>query len=1039
MRTFQEQNPGGKRPNPKQPQVQAKLEVGRPGDKFEREADAVADKVVDRGVGMDQSLPLDVASSPGTVQMQRRQNKSVQMERSQTKPVQMKRSYPNAESLQNSEEENSGQLSTSAEFESRLQSKRGNGKLMDENMRLPAEEAMAADLSQVNIHTDGEAVQMSKEVGAKAFTHGQDIFFNEGNFAPGTKQGDQLLAHELAHTVQQGGSPHPNKVQKKEGDPIRDYRASVLGNSLGIGSLDKSVGNKPGSYWKSMVDDHFGGRMSPYGTADRFTNSDRERAGERFSKYPAEQEALFYHIWNLRPNQKEGQEFNGSNFNDTDMFVTVDHEERKIIKLELSRPQGNTEVPYQAWYEVVYFPTASISYDFIRESSQTDGEAVATQEEIESTAKSSFTPKVSRIREWVGADSGISGLPFQLTFPAAEGVHENERQREYFKEGAPGAKQKETICKLLDQLYKSYGDEYSRVNLEAGRDIQKNKHKNKDEPSLQKTKKEAREAAIKRKEAIKVKLFKQLIEAEGILFYVEGEFKEFTGESEFNQKVEVKAIRVMYLGPQSEVGSLELPNNYTEKNSFDWKKESFAKNNTYFNVTFEGFETLPNNIRKEEELIVMEKAKNMLNTDKAYNTEIDHIIPINYGGEQVEETDRDYELVYYTFTSGSPTRFVDGQEIKPTVHVKRIGNANDSNSKHGDAEKLRLQDIYGYSPTLSGKDLVNFVIARYEKTIKKGDIEGKNDMEVMQKANNIISAQSSTLEWFKLNYAIEIMNESSSGEFMRQDILKTRFRYDSVSTDSGKERKMHPDIDLSKGKSETDGLKDWTPEELKYMEMTFQKFSPEIIKKLAGTKYFRQTECLLWAHYKRPAGMNQPHPSEGSTIMIYDTAFVSKSNVPYEKYHFRGDEQEVSSVLTQTLTHETGHVLQNLGPAGDTNGDRFYYFYSKIVGGDEHGHESTGITEYARGEGHHKKEEKDQAAHTKNEYFPEAYDLFMHDPNALYRSRPKVYMWFYSLQKKGVAPTKTTSTKFVIDWMKLKKGNNGEPPTLLETIGLLGF
>ena len=45
---------------------------------------------------------------------------------------------------------------------------------------------------------------MSSQLGAKAFTHGKDIYFNEGNFQPNTSEGKHLLAHELTHTIQQG-------------------------------------------------------------------------------------------------------------------------------------------------------------------------------------------------------------------------------------------------------------------------------------------------------------------------------------------------------------------------------------------------------------------------------------------------------------------------------------------------------------------------------------------------------------------------------------------------------------------------------------------------------------------------------------------------------------------------------------------------------------------------------------------------------------------------------------------------------------------
>jgi hypothetical protein len=62
------------------------------------------------------------------------------------------------------------------------------------------------DFSDVKIHSGGDAANMAGDLNAKAFTVGNNIYFNRGNFSPDTSEGKQLLAHELTHTLQQGGS-----------------------------------------------------------------------------------------------------------------------------------------------------------------------------------------------------------------------------------------------------------------------------------------------------------------------------------------------------------------------------------------------------------------------------------------------------------------------------------------------------------------------------------------------------------------------------------------------------------------------------------------------------------------------------------------------------------------------------------------------------------------------------------------------------------------------------------------------------------------
>jgi hypothetical protein len=66
--------------------------------------------------------------------------------------------------------------------------------------------SFGVDFSNVNIHTDPEAISMNRELGAQAFTHGNDIYFNSGMYDTDSAGGRQLLAHELTHVIQQGAA-----------------------------------------------------------------------------------------------------------------------------------------------------------------------------------------------------------------------------------------------------------------------------------------------------------------------------------------------------------------------------------------------------------------------------------------------------------------------------------------------------------------------------------------------------------------------------------------------------------------------------------------------------------------------------------------------------------------------------------------------------------------------------------------------------------------------------------------------------------------
>ncbi len=74
-----------------------------------------------------------------------------------------------------------------------------------------------ADFSAVRIHTDARAAESAAAVGARAYTVGQNIVFGQGQYNPEGPSGRHLLAHELAHTIQQGSAPSP--VVQRLADP----------------------------------------------------------------------------------------------------------------------------------------------------------------------------------------------------------------------------------------------------------------------------------------------------------------------------------------------------------------------------------------------------------------------------------------------------------------------------------------------------------------------------------------------------------------------------------------------------------------------------------------------------------------------------------------------------------------------------------------------------------------------------------------------------------------------------------------------------
>jgi hypothetical protein len=97
----------------------------------------------------------------------------------------------------------SGPSEVDDETAERINQKRGGGQPLDSAVQQQMSSSTGEDYSQVKVHADPEANDLSQQLGAKAFTTGQDVFFREGAYQPHTAGGQELLAHELTHVSQQ--------------------------------------------------------------------------------------------------------------------------------------------------------------------------------------------------------------------------------------------------------------------------------------------------------------------------------------------------------------------------------------------------------------------------------------------------------------------------------------------------------------------------------------------------------------------------------------------------------------------------------------------------------------------------------------------------------------------------------------------------------------------------------------------------------------------------------------------------------------------
>ena len=93
----------------------------------------------------------------------------------------------------------------------RIDRARSGGQDLNTAVQKKMGEALGADFSDVRVHTGRESGTLSQELGALAFTTGHDIFFGEGQYNPHSAGGQELIAHELTHVVQQSSGVVPSR------------------------------------------------------------------------------------------------------------------------------------------------------------------------------------------------------------------------------------------------------------------------------------------------------------------------------------------------------------------------------------------------------------------------------------------------------------------------------------------------------------------------------------------------------------------------------------------------------------------------------------------------------------------------------------------------------------------------------------------------------------------------------------------------------------------------------------------------------------
>lgn len=194
------------------PILQPKLTVGAPNDRYEQEADRVADQIMRMSEPTMQRQIEPEEEEKGMVQRKGIADSITPLQRDSNDPHQPSEVPPSVHEVL-----------------------RSPGQSLDPATRAVMEPRFGHDFSQVRVHTGAAAERSAEEVSAKAYTVEHNIVFGASRFSPSTNEGQRLMAHELTHVVQQSGVDSirlPQGNEKHDLSPITANHSTSLARDV---------------------------------------------------------------------------------------------------------------------------------------------------------------------------------------------------------------------------------------------------------------------------------------------------------------------------------------------------------------------------------------------------------------------------------------------------------------------------------------------------------------------------------------------------------------------------------------------------------------------------------------------------------------------------------------------------------------------------------------------------------------------------------------------------------------------------------------
>jgi hypothetical protein len=254
------------------PASAGRLSIGAPGDRYEQEAEQVAERVL-RTPGPASGVPQ---GTPQTAPPQINPHSGASAKRIQRD---MRSPYSIDEGSDPAKQQDQGTVQTQEqpgqtpqlthEFENQIGALQRGGQPLAGPVRSSMESRFGHDFSRVHIHTDHTAAALAASINARAFTLGRDVVFGAGQYVPGSEAGQRLIAHELTHSIQQGHAPQFGQSKREISAPASGTETKA--SSLAPASPVQGISAAPAVArtircvrWNPNVDT--GKKKKPWGT-----------------------------------------------------------------------------------------------------------------------------------------------------------------------------------------------------------------------------------------------------------------------------------------------------------------------------------------------------------------------------------------------------------------------------------------------------------------------------------------------------------------------------------------------------------------------------------------------------------------------------------------------------------------------------------------------------------------------------------------------------------------------------------------------------